>query len=219
MGAITPNCIKCNEKWQRCKLNLTMRTILVFLFLLLPFFGHAQEGGLGLRFGDPFSITYKDFFREYLSYEILVGSGSINSDAYYQKSFARRPPNPDAKVVSLVGTRGVALSFRLAAHTDITDSFALDQGYLLGYAGLGAQLRTTKVNYEYTSNGNSIDYLKALQIENRTNGDLGPEAFVGAEYYFDPVRFSVFVEAGVFTELIDRAHLKGQGGIGIRYLF
>jgi hypothetical protein len=27
------------------------------------------------------------------------------------------------------------------------------------------------------------------------------------------------VEAGVFTELIDRAHLKGQGGIGIRYLF
>jgi hypothetical protein len=58
-----------------------------------------------------------------------------------------------------------------------------------------------------------------LQIENRTNGDLGPEAFVGAEYYFDPVPFSVFVEAGVFTELIDRAHFKGQGGIGIRYLF
>ena len=196
-----------------------MRTILFTLFLLLPFLGHSQERGIGLRFGDPFSIAYKDFFREYLSYEILVGSGSINSDAYYKKSFNRQPPNPDASVVSLAGSRGVALSFRLAAHTDMTDAFELDQGYLLGYAGLGAQLRTTQVNYKYTEISDSIDFLKALQLENRTNGDLGPEAFVGAEYFFDPVPFSVFVEAGVFTELIDRAHLKGQGGIGIRYLF
>jgi hypothetical protein len=107
----------------------------------------------------------------------------------------------------------------MALHTDLTEAFELEEGYLLGYAGLGAQFRTTQVNYKYTTISDSIDFLKALQLENRTNGDLGPEAFVGAEYYFDPVPFSVFVEAGVFTELIDRAHLKGQGGIGIRYLF
>ncbi len=196
-----------------------MRLLVTALLLLLPILGQAQERGLGLRFGDPFSIAYKDFFREYLSYEILVGSGSINSDKYFQRSFDLRPPSSDARVVSLTGTRGVALSFRLAAHTDMTDAFELEEGYLLGYAGLGAQFRTTQVNYKYTTISDSIDYLKALQIENRTNGDLGPEAFVGAEYYFDPVPFSVFVEAGVFTELIDRAHLKGQGGIGIRYLF
>ena len=196
-----------------------MRLLVTALLLLLPILGQAQERGLGLRFGDPFSIAYKDFFKEYLSYEVLLGTGSINSDTYYQKSFDRRPPNPNARVVSLAGTRGVALSFRLAAHTDMTEAFELEEGYLLGYAGLGAQFRTTQVNYKYSTISDSIDYLKALQIETRTNGDLGPEAFLGAEYYLDPVPFSIFVEAGIFSELIDRAHLKGQGGIGIRYLF
>jgi len=196
-----------------------MRLLVTTFLLLLPIFGQAQERGLGFRFGEPFSISYKDFVKDYLSYEVLVGSGSINRDAYYQKSFDRRPPRSDARVVSLSGTRGVALSFRMALHTDLTDAFELEEGYLLGYAGLGAQFRTTQVNYQYTTVRNSIYDLIVLQTENRTNGDLGPEVFVGAEYYFDPVPFSLFVEAGVFTELIDRAHLKGQAGIGIRYLF
>ncbi|MBM3427104.1 MAG: hypothetical protein FJX97_08940 [Bacteroidetes bacterium] len=196
-----------------------MRLLVTTFLLLLPIFGQAQERGLGFRFGEPFSISYKDFVKDYLSYEVLVGSGSINRDVYYQKSFNRRPPRSDARVVSLSGTRGVALSFRMALHTDLTDAFELEEGYLLGYAGLGAQFRTTQVNYQYTTVRNSIYDLIVLQTENRTNGDLGPEAFVGAEYYFDPVPFSLFVEAGVFTELIDRAHGKGQVGIGIRYLF
>lgn len=196
-----------------------MRLLVTALLLLLPILGQAQERGLGLRFGEPFSISYKDFVKDYLSYEVLVGSGSINRGAYFQKSFDRRPPSSSATLVSLEGTRGVAVSFRMALHTDLTEAFQLEEGYLLGYAGLGTQLRTTQVNYQYTTVRNSIDNLIVLQTENRTNGDLGPEAFVGVEYYFDPVPFSVVVEAGVFTELIDRAHLKGQGGIGIRYLF
>jgi hypothetical protein len=196
-----------------------MRLVVTTLLLLLPFLGQAQERGLGLRFGEPFSISYKGLVKDYLSYEILVGSGSINSDTYFQKSFDRRPPSSDARVVSLTGTRGVALSFRMALHADFTNAFRLEEGYLLGYAGLGAQLRTTQVNYRYTQVSNTMNPSLPIQTENRTNGDLGPEAFVGAEYYFDPVPFSVFVEAGVFTELIDRTHLKGQGGIGIRYLF
>lgn len=219
MEAITPNCIKCNEKWQRFNSVLAMRLLVTALLLLLPILGYAQERGLGFRFGEPFSISYKDLVKDYLTYEILVGSGSINRDAYYQKSFDRRPPSSDARVVSLTGTRGVALSFRMALHMDLTDAFELEEGYFLGYTGLGAQFRTTQVNYQYTTVSNTMDYLIALQTENRTNGDLGPEAFVGVEYYFDPVPFSLFVEAGVFTELIDRAHLKGQGGFGIRYLF
>lgn len=196
-----------------------MRLHVTALLLLLPILGQAQERGLGFRFGDPFYISYKDFVRDYLSYEVLVGSGSINRDAYYQKSFNRRPPSSAATLVSLEGTRGVAVSFRMALHADFTNVFTLEGGYLLGYAGLGAQLRTTQVNYRYTQVSNTMNPPLPLQTENRTNGDLGPEAFLGAEYYFDPVPFSVFMEAGVFTELIDRAHLKGQGGIGIRYLF
>lgn len=196
-----------------------MRLLVTALLLLLPILGKAQERGFGLRFGDPFSISYKDFLRDYISYEIMLGSGSINTFTYYQKSFDRLPPSSGAALISLEGSRGVAVSFRMALHADLTNAFPLEEGYLLGYAGLGAQLRNTQVIYKYTQVSNTMNPSLPIQSENRTNGDLGPEAFVGAEYYFDPVPFSVFVEAGVFTELIDRAHLKGQGGIGIRYLF
>jgi hypothetical protein len=107
----------------------------------------------------------------------------------------------------------------MAAHTDITDSFELEEGTLLGYAGLGAQLRTTQVSYLYGTFANTMNPPKPFETDTRTNGDFGPEFFIGADYYFDSNPFAVFVEAGIFTELIDRAHLKGQGGIGIRYLF
>ena len=196
-----------------------MRLQVILVLLFFPILGTAQERGLGLRLGEPFSISYKDFVKNYFSYEILVGSGSINSPTYYRKSFDRRPPSPGATLVSLEGTRGVALSYRMAFHADFTDSFNLEEGYLLVYSGLGMQLRTAQVSYRYTKTNTTMNPQGPFEIETRTNGDVGPEAFLGAEYYFDPVPFSVFVEGGVFMELIDRMHVKGQGGIGIRYLF
>jgi hypothetical protein len=59
-----------------------------------------------------------------------------------------------------------------------------------------------------------------LLEEQRTNVDFGPEAFIGAEYYFDDLPINIFAEAGFFLELLDRVgHVKGQGAIGIRYIF
>lgn len=196
-----------------------MKKLLLALLLLLPGLGIAQERGIGVRLGDPFSISYKDFVKDYLSYEIMVGSGSINAESYFIESFARRPPSPSAIATSVAATKGISLGFRMATHTDITDYFELEEGTLLGYFGLGAQLRTTQVSYVYGAFANTMNPPTALKTETRTNGDFGPEFFVGADYYFDSAPFAVFAETGLFLELIDRRHLKGQGGIGIRYLF
>ena len=105
----------------------------------------------------------------------------------------------------------------MAYHEDFTDVFDISQGYLLGYGGVGAQFRTTQVNYTYNlgagESGGTFN-------EQRSNVDFGPEAFVGGEYYFDELPISVFAEVGLFLELLDRVgHIKGQGGIGVRYLF
>lgn len=105
----------------------------------------------------------------------------------------------------------------MALHEDITDVFEITQGYLLAYGGAGLQLRTSNVDYTYfQSNPGGPE---TLRREKRSNFDLGPEVFAGTEYYFDETPISVFVEVGMFLELIDRFNLKGQGGIGIRYLF
>lgn len=195
-----------------------MKYRVLLLFLLIPFLSFAQERGAGLRLGEPFSLTYKDFIEDYLSYEIMIGGAGVNGSDYYRKDFENNPPASNAFYQSHSAKRGVSLNFRMALNEDITDLFEITQGYLLGYGGAGVQLRTTYVDYSYFQN-TSGSASQPLLREERTNFDFGPEAFAGAEYYFDETPISVFLEVGMFLELIDRINVKGQGGIGVRYLF
>ncbi len=197
-----------------------MKLRLIILLMLLPMLGLAQERGAGIRLGEPFSLTYKDFIEDYLSFEVMLGSGGVNGSNYYRRSFENNPPASNAVFSGFSASRGVSINGRLALHEDFTDMFEITEGYLLGYAGVGAQLRTTQVNYSYfVPNDNPQIGGGIPRIEERSNVDFGPEAFVGAEYYFDELPISVFAEIGIFLELIDRVNFRGQGGIGVRYLF
>ncbi len=194
-----------------------MKYQITFLFILFPLLAFAQERGAGIRLGEPLSLTYKDFIEDYLSYEVMIGGAGVNGSDYYRKVFENNPPSSNAFYQGHSASRGVSLNFRMALHEDITDVFEITQGYLLGYGGAGVQIRTTNVDYTYLqSNPGSSE---TLMREERTNFDFGPEVFAGAEYYFDDTPISVFVEIGMFLELIDRINLRGQGGIGVRYLF
>lgn len=195
-----------------------MKFWILILITFLPVLSFAQERGAGIRLGEPISLTYKDFIEDYLSYEIMLGSAGVNGSDYYRKDFENNPPSSNAFYQGHSAKKGVSLNFRVALHEDITDMFEITEGYLLGYGGAGIQIRTTNVDYSYFQNtpGNPNE---SLLSEERTNFDFGPEAFAGAEYYFDEAPISVFVEVGMFLELIDRINVKGQGGIGVRYLF
>ncbi len=195
-----------------------MKYRLIVLFALLPFISFAQERGIGIRLGEPLSLTYKDFIEDYLSYEVMIGMAGVNSSDYYRKDFDNSPPASNSFYQSHSSSKGIAINGRVALNEDITDVFEITQGYLLGYAGAGVQIRTTNVSYNYFQNIASSG-TQPLLTEDRTNFDFGPEAFAGAEYYFDDTPISVFAEVGMFLELIDRINIKGQGGIGVRYLF
>lgn len=188
------------------------------LLILFPFFSFAQERGIGIRLGEPLSLTYKDFIEDYLSYEVMIGLAGTNSSDYYRKDFESNPPSSNAFYQSHSASKGVSINARVALNEDITDIFEITQGYLLAYGGAGLQIRTTGVDYTYFQNSTS-SATQPLMREERTNFDFGPEAFAGAEYYFDETPISVFAEVGMYLELIDRINVKGQGGIGVRYLF
>jgi hypothetical protein len=193
-----------------------VKSSLILLLALLPFVTFAQERGVGIRLGEPLSITYKDFLSEYISIEGMIGVAGVNGAGYYQKDFESNPPESNSFYVSSSAQKGISFNVRSAYHEDITDIFGITEGYLLAYGGAGIQLRTTKVNYTYVDGQAS----SLLKNDSRTNVDFGPEAFIGVEYYFDEVPISIFGEAGFFLELIDRiGHIKGQGGIGVRYIF
>lgn len=194
-----------------------MKFRILLLILFLPLVGFAQERGVGIRLGEPISITYKDFIEDYLSIEAMIGSAGVNSDSYYQKDFENNPPVSNAFYRGQSTSRGISLNLRAALHEDFTDEFGIEVGYLLGYAGAGVQFRSVNVNYFY-----DVDQIGGSPnlTEERSNVDFGPEAFGGGEYYFDELPISVFAEVGFFLELLDRVgHIKGQGGIGVRYLF
>ncbi|MCE7057382.1 hypothetical protein LZF95_22060 [Algoriphagus sp. AGSA1] len=193
-----------------------MKYSIIILLAILPFISIAQERGIGIRLGEPLSLTYKDFLTDYISIEGMIGSAGINGASYYQRDFERNLPEPNAFYVSHRANKGVSFNVRSAYHEDITDVFGITEGYLLAYGGAGIQLRTTRVTYSYTDRLSS----SIIKNDNRTNVDFGPEVFIGAEYYFDDVPIALFGEAGFFLELIDRiGHIKGQGGIGVRYIF
>jgi len=193
-----------------------MKKIVFLVLFLLPMVVFSQEHSVGLRLGEPLSITYKTFLDDNISIEGMFGRAGANSAMYYRTAFDRNRPAPNSVYNGHSTYNGFSFNVRSAYHEDITAEFDITEGTLVAYGGLGIQLRTIQVDYLYSTLGAPIN----LMGETRTNIDLGPEAFIGSEYYFEDLPISVFAEVGLFMELVDRAgHLKLQGGIGIRYMF
>ncbi|MFD2200319.1 hypothetical protein [Shivajiella indica] len=194
-----------------------MKKYILLIIGFLPILSNAQEDGIGIRLGEPFSITYKKFLDDHIAIEGMFGGAGANSASYYQKSFDNNRPSPNAFYAGHSTNSILSFNLRGAYHEDITDDLSIDQGYILGYFGVGAQLRTAQVDYAYTDSSLSQN---TVFRESRTNIDFGPEAFGGAEYYFDELPMSVFAEVGFFMELLDRfGHFRFQGAIGVRYIF
>jgi hypothetical protein len=194
-----------------------VKKIILLLMTLIPLATFAQESSVGLRLGEPLSITYKTFLDENFSVEGLFGRAGVNSAQYYRRSFENNRPSANAFYSGHSAGSALSLSGRIAYNEDFTDEFGITEGYLLGYAGVGAQIRSVRVDYAYTDT--SISPINTLR-DSRRNIDFGPEVYGGGEYYFDDLPLNVFAEIGLFMELLDRfGHLRLQGAIGVRYIF
>ncbi|MEX0882527.1 MAG: hypothetical protein WDZ72_03545, partial [Cyclobacteriaceae bacterium] len=170
------------------------------------------------RIGEPLSITYKTYIKKDISAEAMIGRGGPNSIQYYRRAFENNRPLSSAIYNSQSASNALSLNLRLAYHQNYNSEFNISEGLLLGYGGVGLQMRSVEVTYYYhTPTGSET---LPVSTETRNNIDFGPEAFIGTEYLFQDLPISAFAEFGFFLELMDRlGHLKIQGGIGVRYLF
>lgn len=147
--------------------------ILLFLFSLLSY---AQERGRGIRVGEPNFFIDKDFWKDHISFEIKIGRAGANNSSYYQKNFVKNPPDQNTLYLSERTKFGISPNLRSAIHQDFTDQFDIKTGYLLGYIGLGAQIRTILVTYLYSINSISLSGPQALK-DQRITIDLGSDFF------------------------------------------
>lgn len=194
-----------------------MKIILPLLLIIVAIPTFGQQHQLGLRVGDPFGITYKTPVSDKFSFEGILGRGRQSSGQYYRRTFEDNRPVSSARYFAHQASGALSLHVRGVYEESFSEDFDISEGDLVIYAGLGIQFRSVRLDYYYTTPNATTNATEI--VESRTNIDLGPEIFLGSAYYLEDLPIAIFVELGFLTEIVDRLHLKGQGAIGVRYLF
>ena len=87
--------------------------------------------------------------------------------------------------------------------------------------GLGWQLRSTAIEYDYLyEDGLIVNIESRFDKFTRTRFTQGPVAVTGFEYSYFTLPISAFIEIEWFTDtLLDPGYQRFQGGVGLRYVF
>ncbi len=181
-------------------------------FLTSNVFGQQYNQGIGLRIGDPVGISYKLYLQGKSAVEFGLGTVSRNShSAYYKDTFKKKDKFDDY----IYSDHDVDFTIVLMGRYLIHEAFPANvEGRLDWYYGAGAQLRISKVDYQY------FDEFNRIGSENITNIDLGPEAILGMEYELQDYPIVGFGEVSLLMEIVDRPlHFRVFGAVGIRYAF
>ncbi len=149
---------------------------------------------VGFRLGEPSGINIRKYFRDTHAFDINIGSyGGLygNSRDYRQGRYR---------------SIGLTLQGHYLWHTRLfgKDTFR-------AYYGFGGQVNRRRY---YPDN------LKGQQTEYVSETSLGGSAVAGLEYFVPDKPFSVFLETGLYVEVIPAPlFMNLQSGLGIRYNF
>lgn len=193
----------------------TWSIVLVLGLVSFQTLAQRTSQGIGLRLGSPAGITYKRFLNNNNAIEAVLGTAPSSwYGDYYRNSFDDYDEYDDFRYSSHNVESTLFLSGRYLIHRNIPTS-GID-GTLSWYYGAGGVFKLARVRYRYINfSGNNF-----AAADNKVDVDLGPEVIGGLEYYFSDLPLSVFGEASLFLELVDRpASLQIYGGLGLRYLF
>ncbi|MEM6525399.1 MAG: hypothetical protein AAGF85_03605 [Bacteroidota bacterium] len=195
------------------KLNAKAIVCLIGLFYLSNWtIAQSFDQWVGLRVGDPFGLSYKQYGNNRTALEFTIGTTSRNRHgAYYKDKFGKindfdRFNYSDHTVDFTLATQGrYLLHYSFPANVE---------GRLDWYWGLGAHLRISTLEYAY------FDESESLNFDERTNFDLGPEGVLGMEYEFQDYPIVGFGEFSLLGEVVDQP-LKFRlfAAVGIRYGF
>lgn len=186
-----------------------------FLFvLLITGLPSLAQQSVGLRVGDPFGISYKNYFSDNKAFEVGIGTSPLSwHDNYFRNTFKDLDRYEGYRYRDHTVNSSVHLMSRLLLRHDIfVEGMVGDWEW---YWGLGGALRMSRVHY--TFEGDDPPFFRS---DTRTDIDFGPEAMLGMEYTFEDVPLTVFGEFSFLVELVDRPlALQGFSGIGVRYRF
>ena len=194
--------------------------------IMCPIFHESKYPyqGIGLKFGDPFALSYK--FYPNKNWAFAADAGKVSSglySKYYRSIFKEYTPDTLSSDASLTYLTHKANSDWLLETKFLYqwDAEKISKGLQL-YVGLGWQWRVTSLTYDYNynrelDNGELISKFGKFTERRFT---YGPVVILGFEYSYFSLPISAFIEIEGYTDaLIDPGYKRFQGGVGLRYVF
>jgi hypothetical protein len=177
--------------------------------------------GFGLKLGDPFALTYKFYPNKKYSFVIDFGKAASGLySKYYAELFETflqdtLQTGESVEYFSHKVKSDVVAEFKVLRNFDATK---ISNG-LVFYVGLGVQLRSLEIEYNYFPSTGPADP-ENIEVTTRSRFTQGVDALIGIEYSYFSVPISAFMEVGTFTDVSkDPGYTRIQGGVGLRYIF
>lgn len=190
--------------------------------VVCPIFENSEYPyhGIGIKVGDPVTITYKYYQNE--KFAIVIDAGSAASGLYTKHHTANFDQNlPDSlssissiKYIRHKVTTEYVIEAKLLYQTKVDKIFPGLQSYI----GAGWQFRKTDIKYAYIYE----IFIRSTEtgefVSNKTTH--GPVVTLGLEYAYFKLPVSAFIETTLFTDIsANPGWNRFQGGVGIRYVF
>lgn len=188
----------------------------MFFVLLISKSVSGQHESLGVRLGTPTGIVYKKYLSNSTN-ALEFGFGAQPRGAqqqYYRNSFEKNDSFEGDEYTNHSVKNNLFVQGRfLKQYPWPVEGI---EGSFEWYWGVGVLMKVANVNYRYTEQG--IPNIQESQTV--TDLDLGPELPLGMEYTFEDIPLTLFGEASLFLEIVNRPFVPAlYGGIGLRYNF
>jgi hypothetical protein len=201
---------------------LTASLLLLILFwMAAPVQAQEYDGGVGLRVGDPFGLSYKKYRDTETALEFILGASGTNwHTSYYRKSYDRISKFDNF----LYDGHRVDYSIALGGRFLWQKNFNEDVDGFQWYYGAGLQMRFASVEYtlidrSLVTDANDI-FTANRQFDTHYNVDIGPEGIIGLEYTLYDAPLTLFMETSLFAEVVDNPFsFRFFGALGMRINF
>jgi hypothetical protein len=192
--------------------------------IICPVFENSRYPyqGLGIKLGDPFSVTYKFYVSKKFAVGVDFGKpASSLYNRYFRGKFTQYA-EADTIASSETGVRYLTHKVKrdLVGEFKVTyhiDAKKVSPGLVM-YFGAGWQWKNTKLQYDYLYNDatseNQVGHLYRKRLT------MGPQVFVGIEYAYFQIPVSAFIEGEFYADMqADLGWHRFEGGLGLRYIF
>ena len=174
------------------------KTTLSILFVILcssEVSAQYKNWAVGFQLVDPSGINIRKYFGDNKAFDVSIGTYGL----FYGRSRSYRSGN--------YHNAGLMVRATYLWHTTLFGS-----ENLRGYYGFGGQLNSRRYYFPSRLVANEEEFVNQIS--------LGGSGLAGLEYFIPNNRLSVFVEAGIYAELIPAfLYLHPESSIGVRMNF